>query len=29
MDLLSYIIDVDPSSYTEVVEKKVWKDAMF
>ena len=29
MDLLFDIIDAKHSSYTEVVEKKVWKDAMF
>ena len=28
MVLLSDIIDAEPSSYEEVVEKKVWKDAM-
>lgn len=28
MDLLSDIIDAEPSSYTKAVEKKVWKDAM-
>ena len=26
--LLSDIIDVEPSSFEEAVEKKVWKDAM-
>lgn len=29
MPLLSDIIDIEPSSYAEAVEKKVWKDAMF
>ena len=28
MALLCDIIDVDPSSYEEVVENKEWKDAM-
>ena len=28
MALLSDIIDVEPSSFEEAVEKKVWKDAM-
>ena len=28
MELLSDIIDVEPSNFEEVVGKKVWKDAM-